>query len=299
MNGAENGAGRGGRHMRRLARMFSNVRGAAFMPYVCCGDPSAAFTVKLVKTLVENGADAIEFGIPFSDPVADGKTIQAASGRALASGMTPKKALAVVARLRRGGASIPIVAMTYYNIVYAAGVQKFANALKVAGGDGLIVPDVPIDESGELAKACRKAGIDLVFLVTPNCTDARLRKIAAKARGFLYAVAVLGITGTRKDVGGDAVRLVKRAKKISKLPVCVGFGISKPEHAKELTKAGADGVIVGSHLADVYAAFMKGRAFDEKKALAAVSPYAKAMKAACIVTSGYKHYPGKGRKSVV
>ena len=267
--------------MKRIARMFKSAHRAAFMPYVCCGDPSASFTVKLVKTLVENGADAIELGIPFSDPIADGKTIQAASQRALAGGMTPKKALATIAAMRRDGIRVPIVAMTYYNIVYAAGVQKFAHALSAAGADGLIVPDVPIDESGELASACRKAGIDLVFLVTPNCTDARLRKIAAKAHGFLYAVAVLGITGERKDVSVDAVSLVKRSKKISRLPVAVGFGVSTPAHAEKYAKAGADGVIVGSHLVNVYAEFMKGRAINEGKALAAVASYAAAMKRAC------------------
>lgn len=285
--------------MKRISNLFAKTRGAAFMPYVCCGDPSASFTVKLVKTLVENGADAIELGIPFSDPIADGKTIQAASQRALAGGMTPKKALVIVARLRREKMEVPIVAMTYYNIIYAAGVHKFVDALKSAGADGLIVPDVPIDESAELGAACRKAGVDLVFLVTPNCTNARLGKIAKKAHGFLYAVAVLGITGARKSVSADAMLLVKRAKKISRLPVCVGFGVSSPIHARTLSIAGADGVIVGSHLVNVYSVFLKGRMLDEKKALAAVASYAKAMKAACFVTSGYKHYSAKGRKSVV
>jgi tryptophan synthase alpha chain len=188
--------------MSRLQKMFASLKGAAFMPYVCCGDPNEKFTVKLVKALAENGADAIEFGIPFSDPIADGKAIQAASQRALASGMTPKRAIATIARLRRERVNAPIVAMTYYNIVFSNGEGKFLAALKRAGADGLIVPDVPLEEAGGLARECKKAGIDFVRLITPNCGMARLRKIAAGARGFLYAVAVFGTTGARKKVDG-------------------------------------------------------------------------------------------------
>ena len=264
--------------MNRLSQMFSKKKGAAFMPYVCCGDPSEGFTLELVKALVKGGADAIEFGIPFSDPIADGKAIQGASQRALAAGMTPKKAVAAIARLRKEGVSVPIIAMTYCNIVQAAGVGSFLQSLKEAGADGLIVPDAPLEESGELRNECAKAGIEMVLLIAPNCSDARIGRIAEKAGGFLYAVSVLGTTGAREKVSKEAIGLVKRAKKASKLPVCVGFGISKPEHAAELAAAGADGIIVGSEIVNLYAAHMK----DAKAALAEISEYTRKMKAACL-----------------
>ena len=266
----------------KLFEMFKRKKGAAFMPYVCCGDPDAGFTVKLVKTLVQSGADAIELGIPFSDPIADGKAIQAASQRALAAGMTPKKALGVIARLRREGVGVPIIAMTYYNIAFCFGQEKFARALKAAGAQGLIVPDAPIGESGGLSAACRKAGLDLVQFATPNCSDARLGKIARKARGFLYAVAVLGITGARKKVGSPAIALVRRARRITRLPIAVGFGVSKPAHAKELALAGADGVIVGSGIVNGYSGFIRGGKINERAALSKIAAYAREMKSACL-----------------
>lgn len=262
--------------------MFRQKKGAAFMPYVCCGDPSAQFTFKLVKTLVENGADAIEFGIPFSDQIADGKAIQAASGRALLAGMTPEKAVGIIAKLRKDGVGAPIIAMTYYNIVFSFGQEKFVRALKAAGAQGLIVPDAPLGEAEGLRKACSKAGIDLVYLITPNCSPARLRKIAAKSRGFMYAVAVLGITGARKNVSGNALGLVRRAKKVSRLPVAVGFGVSRPEHAREFSRAGADGVIVGSEIANIYSKFIRGKKIDERRALAEIGKFARRMKGGCL-----------------
>lgn len=271
-----NGKGRAG----RLGQMFAKIRGAAFMPYVCCGYPTAEFTMKLVKALVGGGADAVEFGIPFSDPIADGKTIQAASQRALAAGMTPKKAVAEIAKLREDGVSVPIVAMTYYNIVYSAGTAQFLRSLSEAGADGLIVPDVPFEESEELRRECEKAGLDFVSLITPNCTDERLGKIAAKAGGFLYAVSVIGTTGAKESVDGKALELVKRAKKFG-LPVCAGFGISKPKHAAEFARAGADGVIVGSEIVNIYSKFIDGEGIGMRKALEEIKGYAKEMKKAC------------------
>ena len=267
--------------MAGLQEMFKGKKGAAFMPYVCCGDPDAGFTVKLVKALVANGADAIELGIPFSDPIADGKAIQAASQRALAAGMTPEKAIAVIAKLRRGGMQVPIVAMTYYNIVFANGEGKFLAKLKKAGADGLIVPDVPLEESGELSDACRRARIDLVHLVTPNCSNVRLEKIASRAKGFLYAVAVFGTTGARKRVDARAIALVKMAKRGSRLPVCAGFGISTQKHAKEFARAGADGVIVGSGIVNLYAGLAGRDKTGERKAIVRISTYCRRMKGAC------------------
>lgn len=272
-------SGRGG-GTGRLGRMFANSDGAAFMPYVCCGDPSEEFTVALVKTLAKSGADAIEFGIPFSDPIADGKAIQAASSRALAGGMTPKKALAVIARLRAEGIGIPIVAMTYYNIIYSAGAARFLRSLSKAGADGLIVPDVPLEESGGLRGECKKAGLAFVPLITPNCTDERLGRIASGASGFLYAVSVLGTTGARENVNESALELVRRAKRFG-LPVCAGFGISKPKHANEFAAAGADGVIVGSRIVGIYSEFIGGKGIGTQEALEEIAAYAGGMKRAC------------------
>ncbi len=252
------------------------------MPYVCCGDPSGAFTVRLVKTLVDKGAGAIEFRIPFSDPIADGKAIQAASSRAPLAGMTPEKAIAIIAKLRKEGVGAPIIAMTYYNIAFAFGQDKFARALKAAGAQGLIVPDVPLEESWELRKACSNAGIDLVYLITPNCSSGRLHRIAAKSRGFLYAVAVLGITVVRKDVSGNAKALVRRAKKISRLPVVVGFGISKPAHAAKFARAGADGVIVGSEIVNIYSKHILGGRISSGRALAEIGKFARKMNGGCL-----------------
>lgn len=260
--------------------MFSKMGGAAFMPYVCCGDPNEAFTLELVKALVKGGADAVEFGIPFSDPIADGKTIQAASQRALAAGMTPKKAVAAIAKLREGGVGVPIVAMTYYNIIYSAGTAQFLRSLSEAGADGLIVPDVPLEESEELRKECKAAGLDFVSLITPNCGDGRLAKIAKGAGGFLYAVSVIGTTGARESVDAKALVLVKRAKAFG-LPVCAGFGISKQKHAEEFARAGADGVIVGSEIADIYSKCIGGKGIDSAKALDEIGKYAEDMKKAC------------------
>jgi len=242
-----------------------------FMPYVCCGDPDVRFTIRLVRTLVENGAGAIELGIPFSDPIADGKTIQAASVRSLNGGMTPDKAFEALARIRKDGIGVPVYIMTYYNLVFANGIDNFLQKAKKAGANGLIVPDVPLEESDELHEGCRAAGIDLVYFITPNCPDERLKRIAARASGFLYAVSTFGTTGARKDVSDDAIKLIKRAKRITGLPVVIGFGVSDAAQAAEYAKAGADGVIVGSRIVDIYS----GYPGEEDKALAEIASFSK------------------------
>ena len=267
----------------KIEKMFSELEGrAAFMPYVCCGDPSVEFSVRLVETLVSNGADAIELGIPFSDPIADGKTIEAASSRALANGMTPKKAFEAIAQIRGKGITAPIIAMTYYNIVFAKGTDIFLKSLAESGADGLIVPDVPLEESGPLHELCAKNEIDLIYLITPNCSEERIGKIAERANGFLYAVSVLGITGAREKVANEAIELIRRAKKITKLPIVVGFGISKPEHARILEKAGANGIIVGSALVNIYSRRMDNNSLGEggeRLALEEIADFTRQMKA--------------------
>ncbi len=250
----------------------------AFMPYVCCGDFGEKFTESLIGALCGNGADIIELGIPFSDPVADGPTIQAASVRALAGGMTPKKALALVARVRKRGIIAPIVVMAYYNIVFHAGVGRFARDAADAGASAILCPDVPLEESATLRNACANAGLDCIFLAAPNTPAARLGKILARATGFLYLVSVSGTTGARKSVSKEAIALVKRAKKTSKIPVAVGFGVSTPAQAREIASAGADGAIVGSKIVDLHAPDAKRGKPGE--ALKKVAAFSREMKAA-------------------
>lgn len=262
-----------------MNELFSKQK-CAFMPYVCCGDPSAEFTIKLVKTLIANGADAIEFGIPFSDPIADGKTIQHASSRSLKNGMSPKKAIEIIAALRKDGIRIPLIAMTYYNIVYVNGVENFLKSLKNAGADALIVPDVPLEESKSLLELCAKIEIDLIYLITPNCSNERIKKIAEKSKSFLYAVSVLGITGARNELSQDIEEFINRTKKITRLPIAVGFGISKPEHAHMLAEKGANGIIVGSEIINIYSKYITNGSFDEKKALKDISEFTRNMKSA-------------------
>jgi tryptophan synthase alpha chain len=271
----------------RLSEMFRKKKGIAFMPYVCCGDMGEGFTLKLIRTLADNGADAIELGIPFSDPVADGKVLQAASARALACGMTPKKALGVVAKLRRQGVSLPIAVMAYCNTFYSQGVPRLISSLARSGANGIIVPDLPVDESAGFRRLCRASRLDFVPLVAAGSDGARIRKIAHGASGFLYAVSVSGTTGARKEVAKGALELVARARKNSRLPVVAGFGISQPAHARKFASVGADGVIVGSHLADLYSKHMVGSKerwkAKEKKALAEIASYARKMKRACVI----------------
>jgi tryptophan synthase alpha chain len=252
----------------RLEILFSKG-GLAFMPYVCCGDPSEEFTLRLVESLVSNGADAIELGIPFSDPIADGKTIQGASARALKNGMSPARAIEVIARIREK-TDIPICVMTYYNIVF--GSRDFVKSIRDAGADGLIVPDVPLEESGDLKAECDRHGIELIYFITPGASDGRLGEIAKRCGGFLYAVAVAGITGSRDSVPQEALGLVRRMKRISSIPIVIGFGISRPEHADAYEEAGADGVIVGSRIVELYSGF------PEEEALRNVAEFTRKMK---------------------
>ena len=250
----------------------------AYMPYVCCGDPDVKFTVELVETLCKNGADIVELGIPFSDPIADGPTIQEAGTRALSSGMTPIKALETVSELRKRGISIPIVLMTYYNLILHAGVDSFLEKAKKAGVQGIVVPDVPFEESETLRSAGKKYGIDAIQFVAPTTSEERMEKILKNAQGFIYAVSVTGITGARKEVGKESLELIGKVKKHSKIPVALGFGISEPLHAMEAINAGADGVIEGSNLVKIYSSFLP----DGKKALAEIGRHAFEMKKALL-----------------
>jgi len=264
-----------------ITSMFTNKNNsAAFMPYVCCGDPTIEFTEKLIKILVNEGADAIELGIPFSDPIADGKTIQAASMRALQNRMQPSMVFELITRLRKCSITIPIIVMTYYNIVYANGVERFVSDMKNAGADGLIVPDAPLEESDRLHAACEKDRIAFIYMITPNTSDERMNVITDRANGFLYAVSVIGITGARSNVADGAISFIMRAKKITTIPIVCGFGISQPEQARYFVNAGADGIIIGSEIINIYSRHMVEERFDEDKALEETACFAREMKRA-------------------
>jgi len=216
---------------------------AALMPYLMGGFPDVETSRAIGDACIDAGADLLELGIPFSDPLADGPVIQAAGTTALRHGATPDKILTVCERL---AARAPIVLMTYVNIVLARGYERFADQAASAGAAGLIVPDVPLEESDELRAACDARGLALVPLVAPTTPDDRLRCIGAKARGFVYTVSVVGTTGERAAT--DARELLARVKASTDVPVALGFGISTPEQAAKAAADGADGVIVGSRL---------------------------------------------------
>ena len=233
--------------MNRIDKMFRGLkrkRKKAFIVYIAAGDPSLSATERLVRDLERKGVDLVELGIPFSDPLADGPTIQRASERALSKGVRARDILRMVRRLRKS-VSIPIVFMTYYNLVMQYGIKRFVSDSKKAGVDGIIVPDLPPEEAGELLTESRKKDFSLIFLAAPTSTGKRLKTIAAKTGGFVYYVSLTGTTGARKKLPGDVTRNVAALKRRTAKPVCVGFGISNPEQARSVARF-ADGIIVGS-----------------------------------------------------
>jgi len=216
--------------------------------YICAGDPSPAATPDLVERLARAGADIIELGLPHSDPVADGPTIQAAAQRAIAAGMNTDVYFLVASE---ADVNIPKVFMGYYNMIFARGLDKFAADCARSGVSGMIVPDLPPEEAGPLQEACLRHGVDLIFLAAPNTPPARLEMIQKETSGFLYLVARAGVTGARSDILQDTRDLIARVP--DGVPKAVGFGISTPEQAAEVIRAGADAVIVGSACVDLIA----------------------------------------------
>lgn len=235
-------------HMtNRITQKFSHLRSKrakAFIAYITAGDPDLAATEKLVYALEEAGVDIIELGVPFSDPMADGPTIQAASQRALKNNVSLSDILHLVFSIRQKS-QIPMALMTYYNPVYHMGDDNFVALCKSAGVDGLIIPDLPPEEAGDLRKCAHKSGLATVFFMAPTTTDDRLKKIVLATTGFLYYVSLTGVTGARSSLSQTIASDIKRAKRMTDKPVCVGFGISTADQVREAGKF-ADGVIVGS-----------------------------------------------------
>lgn len=239
--------------MNRIDAAFRRLKasgGKALIPYLTAGYPSAEATRRLMPLLEKAGADLIEIGIPFSDPLADGPTIQAASARALKGGMNPARVLALVRRLRGDGVRVPLVLMTYINPVARFGVSAFCREAAGAGADGLIVPDLPPEEADELLDAARPHGLKIIFLAAPTSPPKRLRAIARRSGGFIYYVSLTGVTGARDRLDPGIGRHVQALRRLTRLPLCVGFGISAPGQVRRVARI-ADGVIVGSALLNV------------------------------------------------
>jgi tryptophan synthase alpha chain len=233
--------------MNRIEQKFQSLKiqkRKAFIAFITAGDPDLKTTEKLVTALEGAGVDIIELGIPFSDPLADGPTIQASFLRALNKGTTVKKILETVRRIRRQ-TSIPIAFMTSYNPILRFGEEKFIKACAVTGVDGLIVPDLPPEEAQNLQKLAQRHDIAVIFFAAPTSTDKRIKANTKASSGFVYYVSLTGITGTQKAVAQAVVKQIKRIKRFTKKPVCAGFGISTPQQVKDIGRA-ADGVIVGS-----------------------------------------------------
>ncbi|HEX6391636.1 MAG TPA: tryptophan synthase subunit alpha [Solirubrobacteraceae bacterium] len=226
-----------------IAEAFAD--GTAFMPYMMGGFPNVARSAEIGRAYADGGADLVELGFPFSDPLADGPVIAAAGTQALKAGATVDGMFGLCETV---AARVPVVVMVYANLVFARGADAFCAALRDAGASGLIVPDLPMEEAPALLEAADAAGVALVPLVAPTTPDERLAQIGARARGFLYTVSVTGITGEREKLSDHFASVVARAKQATDVPIALGFGISTPEQAREAADAGADGVIVGTRM---------------------------------------------------
>jgi len=238
--------------MNRIDKKFKQLkkkRKKAFVAFIMAGDPSLSITKKLVFELEKSGADIIELGVPFSDPLADGPTIQKASERALKNRINIDSVSNLVRNIRLR-TQIPIVFLTYYNLIYHYGLEKFVHKAKTSGVDGIIIPDLPPEESQELRQMARKKDFSTIHLAAPTSSRERLRKISDASTGFIYYVSLTGTTGTRKKLPKELSGSLRKIKRITKKPICVGFGISTPEQVKAISKL-ADGVIVGSAIIKV------------------------------------------------
>ena len=236
--------------MKSYKQVFAERKHAAVIPFFVIGDPDYKTGLKIVKSAIDAGADILELGIPFSDPIADGPTIQKADIRSLKSGMTVKKALKFITEIKKHK-DIPIGLLMYYNLIFQYGTEKFFRDFHKAGVNSVLVADLSVDDADEIIGPAKKAGLDTVFMITPNTRKERLKLIASKTTGFIYAVSLLGVTGSRTTLSGSVKGLISRIKKETDVPVCVGFGISTPEHAAQVAKAGADGVIIGSRIVKI------------------------------------------------
>lgn len=247
--------------MSRIAQRFASLRARsekALVVFLTAGDPSLEITETLIPVLAEAGADVIEVGIPFSDPLADGPTIQASTFRALQQGATPARVLETIARAR-AQTDVPLVTMTYLNPVWQMGLERFAQQAVQAGVDGVIMTDMPPDEAGEWHRVAHQHGLDTIFLVAPTSTPERMKLVAQMSSGFVYCVSRTGVTGARDDLPEEVPPMLQAMRQLTDLPLCVGFGISRPEHVRAVCHI-ADGAVVGSAVVSLIAReVQKGR----------------------------------------
>jgi tryptophan synthase alpha chain len=264
--------------MKTYSQVFSELRKqkrAALIPFFVIGDPDFDTSLAIVKAAIDSGADVLELGIPFSDPIADGPTIQKADIRALRSGMTVTKALDLIRQVKNYK-DTPIGLLMYYNLIYHYGTEKFFMDFHGAGVNSILVADMSIDDADEIIPFAASAGLDTVFMVTPNTAPERMKLIASKTTGFIYTVSLLGVTGSREQLSDTVQELVGTLKKLTSVPICVGFGISKPEHAVIIARAGADGVIIGSKIVQL----IEENLDNKEKCLAEISTFISEVKKA-------------------
>ncbi|MCW3998793.1 MAG: tryptophan synthase subunit alpha [Candidatus Bathyarchaeota archaeon] len=243
--------------MSKISQIFQKAKAARqglLIGYITAGDPTPEQTPKIADALIRGGVDILELGLPFSDPIADGPTIQDASLRALNAGTTPMRVLEIAAEIKAQH-DIPLVIMTYYNPILHVGLDGFLTAAKNAGVDGFIVPDLPVEEASDYRRAAAAQGLDTVFLASPATSNERLSRIVDASSGFLYLVSRFGVTGAQSSMADSTVQLIRRVQPYTegKVPLAVGFGISKPEHVQRVIGAGADAVIVGSAFINIIA----------------------------------------------
>jgi tryptophan synthase alpha chain len=251
--------------VKRIEDKFKELKKrkkTALIPFITAGDPDIKTTKALVLEMEKRGADIIELGVPFSDPIADGPTIQEADIRALKHKTSLKDALNLVENLRKK-TEIPLVLMTYYNLLYKYGIEKFVTQAKRSGVDGVIAADLPIEEASELKKYARRSNLDTIFLVSPTSSPQRLKLIAKESRGFIYYVSLTGVTGAREELAKDLISSLKRLKRLTPKPIAVGFGISRPEHIRKI-KRSADGAVVGSAIISVIEKNLKSKNLVKK-----------------------------------
>jgi tryptophan synthase alpha chain len=249
----------------------------AHMPHVYYGDPHEEFSLQLINTL-SNEADLLEFGVPFSDPTADGPTFQLACERALRAGMTPLKCVQAIRKLRKEGITLPIIVTTYYNIPYVYGITSFVKAIHTAGAQAILVPNLPIEEAQPLFAASHKHHIDVILQISPATSSSRIQHIVNAAHGFIYIINVEGVTGARNRFHKSTFQLIDTVSKQTDIPLLAGFGISQHQHAEAMVAAGVDGVIVGSAYAKIYEKNLTRPA----KTLPKIQELAKQIKQGCI-----------------
>jgi tryptophan synthase alpha chain len=258
--------------MKTYKEVFAEKKGA-LVPFVVIGDPDYSTSLEIAKRIADSGADILELGVPFSDPIADGPTIQEADIRALKSGMNTGKVFEFISELSKY-TSIPIGILCYYNLIYQYGLDKFYSIAAKSGINSVLIADAPLEELSDSLKEVAKNKLDSVLMISPLTPDERIRQIASKVTGFIYAVSRLGVTGAKSDLHSSTLQLVKRIKKVTDKPVCVGFGISKPEHVQAVLEAGADGAIVGSAIVKIISKNLN----DKKKMVEEVGEFVKSLK---------------------